>query len=231
MFLVRKKVPIATLESHHEVAGFIYAVVGVIYAVVLAFAVLVVWEQFNVAEEKLEVETASISSVYRHSQGVQDTAFKSEIKSLCYKYVTTMIEYEFPAMEKMQTSIENRLAYHRLWEYFHKYQPENEHDKFWFESTVDALGDLQINRRLRILTINFGVPGYIWFSLVLGGIITIGFAYLFGTNRFLPHLIMIIALSGIIGIALLLVNALENPFSGIIRVDAVPLEELLKLVS
>ena len=33
-------------EKHNEVAGFIFATVGVVYAVLLAFVVIVVWEQF-----------------------------------------------------------------------------------------------------------------------------------------------------------------------------------------
>jgi hypothetical protein len=33
--VVRRKVPLATLQTHHEVAGFIIGVLGAIYAVLL----------------------------------------------------------------------------------------------------------------------------------------------------------------------------------------------------
>jgi hypothetical protein len=38
------------LEQHNEVAGFIIAVIGGLYAVLLAFVVISVWEQFDAAQ-------------------------------------------------------------------------------------------------------------------------------------------------------------------------------------
>ena len=42
LFVVRRSVALATLESHNDVAGFIIAVVGVLYAVILGFVVVIV---------------------------------------------------------------------------------------------------------------------------------------------------------------------------------------------
>ena len=41
---VQRLVPAARRQEHNDVAGFIYAVVGVIYAVLLALMVIAVWE-------------------------------------------------------------------------------------------------------------------------------------------------------------------------------------------
>ena len=48
--LVRRLVPLDRLRSNNEVAGFTFATVGVLYAVLLAFATVVVWEKFSNAE-------------------------------------------------------------------------------------------------------------------------------------------------------------------------------------
>ena len=45
--IVRRYVSLNRLRTNNEVAGFKFAAVGVIYAVLLAFAILVVWEQFQ----------------------------------------------------------------------------------------------------------------------------------------------------------------------------------------
>lgn len=45
--LVRRRMRLTQLRPNNEVAGFKFAVVGVIYAVLLAFAVFTVWEQLN----------------------------------------------------------------------------------------------------------------------------------------------------------------------------------------
>jgi hypothetical protein len=48
--IVRRYVEVDHLRTNNEVAGFKFATVGVLYAVLLAFAVVVVWEKFNQAE-------------------------------------------------------------------------------------------------------------------------------------------------------------------------------------
>ena len=45
--VIRRFVTLDRLRNNNEVAGFKFATVGVIYAVLLAFAVIVVWERFN----------------------------------------------------------------------------------------------------------------------------------------------------------------------------------------
>src|SRR5262249_48660843 len=46
-FIVRRYVEVNQLRTNNEVAGFKFATVGVLYAVLLAFAVVVVWQQFK----------------------------------------------------------------------------------------------------------------------------------------------------------------------------------------
>ena len=48
--VVRRFVSLERLRANNEVAGFKFATVGVLYAVLLAFAVVVVWEKFSQAE-------------------------------------------------------------------------------------------------------------------------------------------------------------------------------------
>jgi hypothetical protein len=48
--IVRRRVSLENLSNNNEVAGSKFAVVGVLYAVMQAFAVIVVWEKFNDAE-------------------------------------------------------------------------------------------------------------------------------------------------------------------------------------
>ena len=47
---LRRAWPALREGDHNEVAGFIIAVVGVIYAVLLGFVVIVSWENFSEAE-------------------------------------------------------------------------------------------------------------------------------------------------------------------------------------
>lgn len=45
LWIVRKVFSHEQLTPHNEVSGFVYAAIGVIYAVILGFAVISVWEE------------------------------------------------------------------------------------------------------------------------------------------------------------------------------------------
>src|SRR5215510_14818763 len=57
--LVRRYVTLEKLAENNEVAGFKFAVVGVLYAVLLAFAIIVVWERFSNAESNVATEAGA----------------------------------------------------------------------------------------------------------------------------------------------------------------------------
>jgi hypothetical protein len=63
--IVRRRVNLDKLTTNNEVAGFKFAVIGVLYAVLLAFAVIVVWEKFNDAEKFVAQEVGGAAALYR----------------------------------------------------------------------------------------------------------------------------------------------------------------------
>src|ERR1700710_2530040 len=67
---VRKRVSLDRLRTNNEVAGFKFATVGVLYAVLLAFAVIIVWEKFSEAENATAQEAGAIATLYRLADGI-----------------------------------------------------------------------------------------------------------------------------------------------------------------
>ena len=62
---IHRRVWVEKLVKNNEIAGFKFATVGVIYAVLLAFTVIVVWEKFSAAENAVDQEAASIAALLR----------------------------------------------------------------------------------------------------------------------------------------------------------------------
>jgi len=67
--LMRRRIGLERLTSNNEIAGFKFAAAGVIYAVLLAFAVFVVWEKFNDAETAVVQEAGASATIYRLTTG------------------------------------------------------------------------------------------------------------------------------------------------------------------
>ena len=64
LVLVQLLVPTTSRKQHNDVAGFIYAVLGVIYAVLLALVVIAVWEDFGRARETVESEANATAEIF-----------------------------------------------------------------------------------------------------------------------------------------------------------------------
>src|SRR3569623_1288615 len=62
--LVHRLVPVASRQQHNDVAGFIYAALGVIYAVLLALVVIAVWEEFQAADATVEQEANATAEIF-----------------------------------------------------------------------------------------------------------------------------------------------------------------------
>src|SRR5262249_57168603 len=68
--IVRRYVEVNQLRTNNEVAGYKFATVGVLYAVLLAFSVVVVWEKFNQAESEVAKDAGAAATRFCPTQGV-----------------------------------------------------------------------------------------------------------------------------------------------------------------
>ena len=74
---------------------------------------------------------------------------------------------------------------------------------------------------------NEGIPAILWVVLGVGGMVTVGFTYLFGLESTWVHRLMVAALAGLIALVLLTIGALDYPFSGDARIGPGAFELIL----
>jgi hypothetical protein len=72
------------------------------------------------------------------------------------------------------------------------------------------------------------LPTVLWVVLIVGGIVTVGFAYLFGMENSWAHALMVGSLAGVIALVLFTIAAMDHPFSGGARVGPEAFELVLK---
>src|SRR5215471_9610435 len=97
--LVRRYVALDRLTINNEIAGFKFATVGVLYAVLLAFVIIVVWEKLSDAEVKVVREAGAAENLYRLSQGLGDYD-GPDLRKAIATYVKAAIADDWPAMDK-----------------------------------------------------------------------------------------------------------------------------------
>jgi hypothetical protein len=228
--LVRRVIGHDVLARHNDVAGFIYGVIGVVYAVLLGFTAIIVWEEFRKAQEGVELEANALVDLYRNAQ-VFPAEVRGEIESRLREYTRLVVEEEWPAMAAGTSSPRAWDAYNSLWRTYHAFKPEDDHQHTWYGESVQRLDLLGDQRRNRLLALQAGVPGVMWGVLLGAGAVTIAFSFLFGTHNAWAQGLMTGALAFTIGIVLLSVLALEQPFAGITRIEPDAFQQVQRILT
>src|SRR5215217_3148737 len=186
---VRRRVPLAAQMEQNEVAGFFIAVLGVVYGVLLAFAVIVVWEDFEYARAVAEREANSVGDVYRLAEALRDPA-RSEIQEQTKAYVRAVIDVEWPLLARGQESPDALRHLDRLAQAITAYEPSGDRESALYAKLLDELQDVGDERRMRVLASREGIPSLIWVLLIGGGIVTVLFTYFFGLKSLRAQLMM-----------------------------------------
>src|SRR5205814_7842049 len=68
LHLVRRNTSPAAAKAYNDVVGFGHGIVGVVYAVLLGFTIIVSWEQFDAADRNVSEEASAIADLYNDNK-------------------------------------------------------------------------------------------------------------------------------------------------------------------
>ena len=97
-----------------------------------------------------------------------------------------------------------------------------------YGEALDRMNELADARNARLVEAGEGIPIVLWGVLIVGGIVVVGFTYLFGLENTLVHKLMVGALALLISSVLFSIGVLEYPFSGDVRVSSEAFELVLE---
>lgn len=226
LVLVQRLVPIAVRRQQNDVAGFIYAVLGVVYAVLLGLMVVAVWEEWDAAAETADEEASSLAEIFWIANRMSESE-GNHIQKLARSYAGVVIDEEWPLMEREKASP-------RAWDLLDEiradllsFDPSTPAQQVLYEQGLERMRDLADARQARLLEARQGLPTILWVVLLVGGIVVVSFTYLFGLESTVIHLLMVAALALIISLVLFTVAALNFPFKGDITVGPDAMEQVL----
>jgi Protein of unknown function (DUF4239) len=232
--LVQRLVPATTRQEHNDVAGFIYAALGVIYAVLLALVVIATWEEFGRARVTVEAEANALAEIFWLAHRLPEPEGR-ELQELCRSYAEEVVNVGWPLMEQGRTpSMERSQETSRAWVLIDDiratlqgYEPRTVAGQELYAEGLDQVQRLADARRMRLVMAEEGLPTVLWVVLIVGGMVAVGFTYLFGMEDTGAHALMVASLAGVIALVLFTIAALDHPFSGSARVGPEAFELVL----
>jgi hypothetical protein len=233
--LVQRLVPATSRMEYNDVAGFIYAVMGVIYAVLLALVVIATWEEFGRARVTVEAEANALAEIFWLAHELPEPEGR-ELQELCRSYAEEVVNVGFPLMEQGRTpSLERSEETSRAWVLLDDiratlqgYEPRTAAEEEIYAAGLDQVQRLADARRTRLVQAEESLPTVLWVVLIVGGIVVVGFAYLFGMENTGAHALMVVALAGVITLVLFTIAAMDHPFSGGARIEPSAFELVLE---
>jgi hypothetical protein len=232
--LVQRLVPTAIRQEQNDVAGFIYAVVGVIYAVLLALVVIATWEEFGRARVTVEAEANALAEIFWLAHRLPEPEGR-ELQELARSYAEEVVDEEWPLMEQgeapLMTQTQGTPAGWTLIDdiraSLQEVEPRTLAGQELYAEGLDQVQRLADARRMRLVMAAESLATVLWVVLIVAGIVAVGFAYLFGMQNTWAHALMVGSLAGVIALVLFTIAAMDHPFSGAARVGPEAFELVL----
>jgi hypothetical protein len=215
------------LSQNNEVAGFKFAVIGVFYAVMLAFVVIAVWEDFRKTEAAVRDEAKTVVDLHRLTFALPVEG-GAEIRNHLVAYTNDVREHEWATMAVGEPSDAVVKDLDRLSQAIFAVSPANSQQLALYEDALRLLAVMTDNRNERLDSSGGSMPWILWFVIIVGGLITLGYPAFFGTTNVAAQILMTAALAELVALAMLLGLAFDYPFTGDARISPAPFDHALR---
>ncbi len=214
------------LALNNEVAGFKFAVIGVFYAVLLAFVVVAVWEDFRQTETAVRDEANAAVDLHQVTFALPAEA-GAEIRKHLTAYVKDVREHEWPTMAVGEPSDIVAKDLDGLSKAIFSVDPRNWQELALYQDALRLLARITDKRNERLDSSDGSMAGILWTALVVGGLITLGYPA-FGSTNLVAQVLMTASLAVLVAIALLLGLAFDYPFTGDVHISSEPFAQALR---
>ena len=227
VLLVRRLVDIKKFKEHHDIAGPIFSTIGVIYAVMLAFVLVIVWQDFDRAQNNTVQEANYFADMSRDVLGLPEP-FRSQFIEANANYLTAVIKYEWPQMQYGKKSVEAQAAADEVWQVTATFDPKTDREKLFFSEMLKKMNEAVEMRRQRLQDSASGLHPALWFVLLLGGLITVVFTFFFGSQNLFAQLTMTTMLAVLIVLIIFTILLMDFPYSGDLSIPSTPFQLVLE---
>jgi hypothetical protein len=232
------------LSEHNEIAGHFLGVVGVIYAVVLAFVVVTAWQQFDHTEEISLQEQRDVSALFHMMQAYDDKKSANDVVWLLLDYTSNnyrewqqmqrgelplcpdyFYNTEFSAAcpssgDAPPSSKSTTCLTHEILETVTGLHPKSSRDLgIYFQSMSIVQNFVQDRDHRRHHYEEKPLQLILWLSFPFGALILVWMTYFVAKQDSRSQLMRTIALCAMIGLMGALALVFDNPFTGYAGID------------
>jgi Protein of unknown function (DUF4239) len=223
--LARRRFPELEHHGSNDLVGVVVGVLAAVLGILLGFVTVSVYQDFTDAEATVQRESTEVIQLYSDSFAFEPSAARSvarEIKS--YLAAVRFSEWESMREGDAQPRAGDKHVAD-LYRVLQAYEPDTRTRVAFYADAVARLNDIVDARRARLTAASEEMPAAFRTVLWLGVALLIASMYLLATSNRRLQAIMVVSVAVLTSFNLLIVVALDHPFSGDISVSNQPFDE------
>jgi hypothetical protein len=226
VLLARKFIHHHVAEGHNDVLVPLFLTAGVIYAVLLGFMVVAVWESYDAARNNTNEEAVLLITLFRQSEVMAEEKGE-EMRSLLRDYAEEVAS----GWHDFQGGVPSAAARKTLGKILYVYStltPATKPREFVAAQFLQTLSQVISDRNKRIQQSHEALSWVMWLGAIGGGVVTVAMSFILYMDRGWPHVLMASVMSALIGMLLFMMMVLSRPFVGPLAIQPEQFEAALK---
>jgi hypothetical protein len=202
---------------HNDLIGWQLGILGTTYAVILGFMLYTVWTNFGEANLNVDLEANSLRNIYQLAEGLPAPQ-RILLEQQSRAYADVVINQDWPAMHHSRLPEESHSINRDMWKTLMSVKAATPAELLAEDHALSELSALTEHRRTRLLQSAYRLPAIFWAVLLVGGLVTILSASLFGSANRALHVVQVFCFTLLITLVLLAIADVNLPFRGWVHV-------------
>ncbi len=224
--LARQLFPIDHRRAHNDVAAAMFSVIGVTFAVLLAFVTMISLENYDSARTAIASEATAARDVLTATKSLP-ASLATRIQTDIATYLHTIVDDEWPAQAAGQPIPLYAPTLDDLSTASASFEPTTSGSANRQATLMAATARLQDARATRLQAARYGIADLVWLVVFVGGALTVISGSFLGAPRTAWHVAMSATLAASGGIVIFLIIVLAQPLRGDHALPPTPYSELI----
>ena len=221
VWLIRRLVPVTRDGFDAEVSSQMLGVVASLFGLLLAFVIVIEYQNFGSAQDNVGQEADSLAAITRDSD-VLPSAQGARVRSAIGTYVRAVVTDEWPKLREGRQSARASDDVSRIYAALEAAKPTSPQATAFYEDSVRQLNEALIARRDRLSTASGGIASLVLALILVGAFVILVYVMLVGSRSFWFHLIGACSIAIVVVLSLVVLVDLSYPFSGSLAVSSDP---------
>ncbi|NJN46729.1 MAG: DUF4239 domain-containing protein, partial [Candidatus Competibacteraceae bacterium] len=159
--IVHRFIPVAVRQIHNDIAGFVFATLGVTYGVLLGFVVFVVWGQYDEAKTNMQNESSFMLVLHKNIKVYPDKQASEQMTQGLVTFIRQAIEERSAAIVEGPSGRASQTM-DQLLALVDNLVPSSGHEQILYYQILEHLNNLIKLRSLRLDALREHSPSIVW---------------------------------------------------------------------